>query len=404
MKRTRRSQHHRRAYPWGRLIAVVLLIGLILATTVYRLHLDQAVRHEPRQIQQKKNTAKRPLKKAAKKKQGSAPEIPLAFDEPTTAQVREKLNQVDYSGTALVVNHGQVAALATRGLAVADKHVKNQPNTMFEIDSVQKSLTGGLVMQQIDAGKLSFNTRLSQFYPQLKHGQDITIRQLLAMSSGLMQEKTYKGTPGAVTDQAAVTNLIKHLEYVPAWHGQWHYEPCNFNLLAGILEQVTGQSYQQLFTRFYINRLHLHHTRFAYDTATPQMAQGYMWNAKRAVLTYDQPKQVATFQERAEFGTGQVFMSTEDLYKAESSLLNGTLLTRRQAKILFQPLGSRYYSGGLYNQPAFKVANGYGYGYQCFLRISPDGREAVVMMSNMQSNPTYHDVAGELAMQYVNER
>lgn len=49
--------------------------------------------------------------------------------------------------------------------------------------------------------------------------------------------------------------------------GKWDYSPVNFMLLAGIIQQVSGESYRQYFTDNIIRPWHLNHTGFVFNMA-----------------------------------------------------------------------------------------------------------------------------------------
>ena len=87
----------------------------------------------------------------------------------------------------------------------------------------------------------------------------------------------------------------------------------------------------------------------------------------------------------SELGTGQVYMSAPDYYKVLSNLLNGKILGKNNATKLYLP-GKAKYQAGLYtsNKPFYRFANGYGYGFEDHVRISQDGKEAVVVFSNQK--------------------
>ena len=55
----------------------------------------------------------------------------------------------------------------------------------YKIGSISKTFTSAIIFQLIEEGKLSLDTRLSQFYPKVKNADQITIKHLLNHQSGI---------------------------------------------------------------------------------------------------------------------------------------------------------------------------------------------------------------------------
>ncbi|MFD1485477.1 serine hydrolase domain-containing protein [Lacticaseibacillus baoqingensis] len=317
-----------------------------------------------------------------------------------TRQLAQALPATAFSGTAIIVQNGRVIAQLSRGYADRKTQQPNTLKTLYEIDSVQKSLTAAMVMRQIQAGKLSMTTKLSRFYPNIPGANEITIQHLLDMTSGLSIQGQLVPSR-SYGDAAVIANLRPHLRFVAKQLNLWHYQPANYMLLAGVLAQLDNVSYQELFMATYLQGLGLTQTRFAYAADQTDFAQGYGWGARGLA---DAPQINATVaQQHMELGTGQVMMSALDLYKAEAALQNGQLLTVASRAFLFAPGSAATYGGGLYQAPTgYRFANGSGYGFQCFLRISNDGRSAVVVMANCTPpNALVKNAADRLATEYV---
>ncbi|WP_162205201.1 serine hydrolase domain-containing protein [Lacticaseibacillus thailandensis] len=245
----------------------------------------------------------------------------------------------------------------------------------------KKSLTAALVMRAIQTGRLSFNSHLSDFYPQVPGSQQVTIREMMDMTSGLVGPAMPAATAKPLSDAAVIQRAIQSIQFKPAQHGRWSYQQVNFTLLAGIVARVMHQSYANVLLQTLARPLRLHGTHMAYATATGQKsAQGYVASTPER---YQHPFVVSAAAAHNELGTGQVFMTPGDLYRVESSLLDGRLLNAAEANALYGPRDTVQYSGGYYHAGMdLLYANGWGYGYETFVRITPDGKNAVIVMSN----------------------
>lgn len=300
-------------------------------------------------------------------------------------KITDLLKKKSYSGTIIVVKNGQTVFLGSHGYANFANGTLNANNTAYEIDSVQKSMTAALIMYEVQKGKLRLTDTLSEFYPSIPGSEKITIRQLLDMTAGLVL-KGDVGPNQVLSDESIINADIGNITYSNLLHGKWNYAPINYNLLSGILEQITGRSYRYLFQKHFIKKLHLRHTVFAYDeTPGIQKASGYSnLDPLSARLDYRNAFVTKRFYEFDELGTGQVFMSVNDLLKVEQYIVSGPMLTEKSKKQLFQPGSVSTYGGGLYHGTDDNFANGWGYGYQAVAHLSNDGQTAVIALQNYQ--------------------
>lgn len=298
-------------------------------------------------------------------------------------KVNKLLDEKGYSGTVLVVKNGKPYYQTSRGYSDFANGIYNDKDTAYEIDSIQKSMTAALIMKQVQKKRLKLSDKLWKFYPQVPGSKKITIRQMLDMTSGLVL-KGDVGPDKVMSDSDIIDSDINNIKFSKILYGKWFYSPINFNLLSGVLEQVTGRSYRQLFTHAYIKKLNLQHTVFAYDEKPGlQKASGYNnLDPLSSRLDYKNSFYAKRSFEFDELGTGQIYMSAADLYKVEKYILTGSMLTKKSRKVLFKPGSSSTYGGGLYHKKNDNFANGWGYGFQGVVHISNNGKNAVMVLEN----------------------
>lgn len=373
----RAKNHARRQRGVRRLIASFALGGALLLGLGFALGRQTAP--QPRPHAAAKVTAKRA---PAKRRHAArpAPAVPRAIDAPIQASLKARLSAQHFSGTGIVIKHGRLVASVSLGMASVKRHLANREDTLYEIDSLQKSLTGGLVMQLLDAGKLTLTTPIGNYYPQFKHDPQLTVGALMRMQSGL--RATASLVPHYRSDAQLVNAVASRLTFQRQYFGTWAYTPANYVLLAGIVEKITGRSYEALFKAAYPQRLHLTHTVMAY-ALKPGMnyASGYVLQGSQL---YAQQQFTSLDQMHAELGTGQVYMSALDFYQAVRSLMRGRLLGASRDQV-YRP--GEHYCGGFYQDvPGFMRANGSGYGYISTMQLARDGQAAVILLGNVQGH------------------
>lgn len=307
--------------------------------------------------------------------------IPVVKKSKYKGVLKKKFKRVRFSGTAILIKNNKIVDSYTSDWANINS--KNTLSTSYEIDSLQKVLTAGLVMMQVNKGTMKLTDKVNKFIPELPGAKDITIRDLLDMSSGLTLKKmSFSGDD--LSSAELLDDVVDNVKYDPIArkNKKWSYQPVNFVILSEILEEITGESYKQLFNQTYIKKLGLKQTKFAYENNERiNCASGYM--VKNDSEKVEQKPNGATIH--SELGTGQVYMSAPDYYKVLSNLLNGKILGKNNAAKLYLPSKAKY-QAGLYtsNKPFYRFANGYGYGFEDHVRISQDGKEAVVVFSNQK--------------------
>src|SRR5699024_229544 len=128
------------------------------------------------------------------------------------------------------------------GKANAKKHRANQATSQFLVNSIQKSMTGILVMRAAQAGQLHLTDKLSKYYPQIKGSNKVTLRQMLNMEAGITGDLN----PGTTLTEPAVYRYASQQARIDQTKiNQFNYQPISYTLLAGILRKVTHESYYQ---------------------------------------------------------------------------------------------------------------------------------------------------------------
>ncbi|WP_416202892.1 serine hydrolase domain-containing protein [Lactobacillus sp. PV034] len=271
------------------------------------------------------------------------------------------------------------------GMANQAKKQKNSPNSAYLINSVQKAMTATIFMQLVKEKKIKLSDTLDKFYPEVPDASKIKMQQLLQMTSGLVYPSQKYGSPEYKSDQSGIKYDISKTKFNPKIYGQRSYQPINYVLLAGIIEKITHQSYESNFEKIFIKGLKLKQTAFVWDKGVDKIhfAKSYQ---KDKDSVEDKPVSLNINELRGEFGTGSIVMSNRDLYKAIKAMLDGRLLSQTDRDRLFSGSSDEVqggnYGGGFYNFPTYHAANGAGNGYTNFVRISNDGKTAIVIQAN----------------------
>jgi len=192
----------------------------------------------------------------------------MAGMEPFETSVRNVMQKYNIPGGAVaLVREGKL--IYARGFGYADvekkKHV--EPDALFRIASVSKTITGAAIMKLVEEGKLKLDDRVSPLIADLtpKPGatvdprwEQITIRQLLSHSGGWDRDKPNGGfdpidrpliAAAAVNAPAPASSetLIRYMKGMPLDFNpgqKFAYSNFGFIILGRVIERLGGMKYE----------------------------------------------------------------------------------------------------------------------------------------------------------------
>lgn len=227
----------------------------------------------------------------------------------------EKRRQHDIAAVSvMVLNEQKIIAKHHSGLADRKAAIPASDDTLYRIGSVTKLFTAISILQLVDAGKMSLDTPLQQYLPELDlktpYGSDsVTVRQVLTHHSGLPSD-LWKG----FAENRALSQLIplvneQQLYYRP---GEiFSYSNVGYALLGLAIEHVSGKTYPNYLKENIFAPLKLEHSIVGVEH--DQLARAYLGlNAQSYPQIRDQ-------------AAGDIAMSAKDLATfAQVMLRNGT--------------------------------------------------------------------------------
>lgn len=299
------------------------------------------------------------------------------------------LQEASFVGTALIVDNHQI--ILSKGYGYQDKEQRqlNSTQTHYQIGSIQKSWTAAMIAKLIEQKKLSFATPLSTFYPQIPHSQEVTIKQMLDMVSGL--HLTKKPTD-AKNETQVLDSYVQHTVY--SHPGTFVYSPINYHLLAGIIQQLTHLSYWEALQQLILQPYAFHHVNYYTNWLTePEHSTTYQSNGL-SPYAKEIPFSQNTYLK--ELGTGNLDMTTEELYHFYTLFMNHQLFSEKIAHTFFQPLYKEAYVGGVYNYHTYFRSRGEIAQQQTLVLFTPDLKKVVILMSNERDDTQQMDLMSQL--------
>ena len=166
------------------------------------------------------------------------------------------------TGFAAVIKDGEM--IYGKGFNKGDDKQQFNSGTVFRIGSDTKQFTAASIMLLQQQGKLSVNDTLEKYFPDCKNGRNITLHNLLTMHSGLTDYSNYFAklnlTKDETENKAAILKFILAEDLIDPPNGVFTYNNSNYFLLATIIEQVSGMTYEEYLTENIFNPLDMKST------------------------------------------------------------------------------------------------------------------------------------------------
>ncbi|RVW06049.1 serine hydrolase domain-containing protein [Rhodococcus spongiicola] len=280
-----------------------------------------------------------------------------------------------------------------KALGVADKTSRFPMETDFysRIGSVTKTFTVTGVLQLVDEGLVSLDDPISMYVEGVPSGDEITLRQLARMQSGLanytaineFQQALFANPEANFTPQQLLDYALAGPAAFPPGQGL-EYSNTNTILLGLVVEKVSGMSLPEYLSQKITQPMNMEHTRLPVTNAFPEPhPTGYTYQ------TADGEEAVSTDWNPSWGGAAGAMISTlDDLRIWAPALATGALLqpeTQAQRLEMVAVQGVPFeisYGLGIFDVGGWLGHNGSIPGYQTVSVYLPERETTLVIMIN----------------------
>ena len=306
-----------------------------------------------------------------------------------------------FSGVVYIAARDSVIYERAFGLADREDSIPNTMRTRFALASMGKMFTAAAILRLVDQGKLSLDDTLAKVlprYPNQERARKVTIRHLLSHTAGMGDQwstprRPVPGLTGALATVAAVAHAP--LMFEPG--SQWSYSNEGYNVLAAVIEEVTGANFKDYLRREILSRAGMTETVLegGADDVTPRRAVGYR-PGENDRLGAGPPRANWSFIVGASAGgAGGGYSTATDLARFGRALREGRLVGRALRDSMWTgrwPIpgfpDERYGWGSFVQQAGEHRVVGHGgggtgSGMDNGFRQFTDGRYTIVVLTNM---------------------
>jgi D-alanyl-D-alanine carboxypeptidase len=218
-------------------------------------------------------------------------------------------------------------------------HTPVSNDALWQIGSNTKAFTSVVMLQLEAERKLSIHDRLGKWLPQYPAWRDVTIQQLLSMTSGIPDYTQQPAWLAAIqadpSANATAASLIAYVKNLPLGPTTWAYSNTNYLLAQLVIERASHDSYfRQVATRI-LGPLGMRDTCFAPETCSPRIAPrlpaGYSMQAGLPALV---GKRVPPLALSWAQGAGGLVASLKDVMTWDRALYGGRELPAAQQREL----------------------------------------------------------------------
>ena len=324
------------------------------------------------------------------------------FNSQKLDSLLDRIAEADKAMFSLAI-HENGKPIYTRAIGYADveSEMKANPNTMYRIGSISKSFTSTLILKLIEEGKLSLDTKLSKFYPELPNADQITIKNLLNHHSGLFNftnDEDYISWMQKKKSKEELLRIIKlnGTEFEPNEKGE--YSNTNYVILTWIAEDASGKSFSELLQQYIIQPLDLKRTKYQ-GKINVKNNEAYSYK-----LGNDWIKDTETDMS-IPLGAGAIVSTPSDLNTFYTALFEGKILTEESLKKM--KTIEDHYGLGLFKFPFYEKYS-FGHtgsidGFSSVASYFPEEHLAISITSNGSSISLNDVMLGALNIYFEKE-
>lgn len=265
-----------------------------------------------------------------------------------------------------------------------------RPDLYMRIGSETKTFTVTALLQLAEQGKVRLDDPIGKYIPGVTQGDQITLRQLANMTSGLENytltdtfDTTLRTDPQKEWTPQELIGLVagQPLLFQP---GQgFSYSNTNTALIGLVVQQVSGETIGDYIKRHITDPLGMTQTSFPLDSALPDPhASGYANDTPDGSVA-----NATNWNPSWTWAAGQMVSTLHDLRiwaprLATGRGLLGAAMQRVRAKSVAGPGDPITYGLGLFNVHGWLGHNGSLPGYQTLALYSPQTRTTIVALIN----------------------
>lgn len=323
------------------------------------------------------------------------------FDSAKLNQYFDLLEENDkFMGSVAVSRDGELVYTRSVGYCDLASESKTTSDSRYRIGSISKTFTAVLVFKAVEAGKLSLDQTLNDFFPEIPNAENITIKQMLGNRSGIhnfTDDQLYMTYMTQAKTKAEMVEIIVEAgsDFEP--DSKFQYSNSNFVLLTYILEKSMEKPYAELLQEHIVEPVGLSDTYVGEKIGTKE-------NECKSYMYLDSWQEQPETDMSIPVGAGAIVSNPTDIISFSHALFDGDLIKMEYVEQMKQIQDG--YGLGLFSFP-FRGRTSYGHtggidGFSSMFGHFDDGNVTFAMTSN-GANMVTNDIAIAVLSTVYNE-
>lgn len=288
-----------------------------------------------------------------------------------------------YMGTMTVTEGGQTVYQRAVGDSDVASKLPTTMETKFRIGSITKAFTAVMIFQMIDEGRLSLDTRLSQYFPKVKNAEKITIAHMLSHSSGLYNITNHPDFGQQMLEPSSRETMVDRIialtsDFEPGEGTA--YSNTNYILLGYIAEDIDGKPYSEILKSRIADRIGLANT---YEG-------GKISTKNNEAFSYVREKEAWQVQPETDMsnpgGAGAIVSTSGDIVRFINALFAGELVSETSLEQMKKPSSDGEICHGIFyanmNGVEIYASEGSIDGFGSMLAHIPSAQTTVGLVTN----------------------
>lgn len=283
-----------------------------------------------------------------------------------------ELNKKDgFNGAWLYAEKGEIVSKGVLGFRDPEDTLPITEDTIFQLASVSKTFTATAVMLVMRQGFLSPEDEITKFFPELTVYKGVTVRHLLNHTSGIPDYfddadwfikiwKEEKRVPGN-DEILRFLRETKAKPYFAPGEGL-HYSNTGYNLLALLVERLSGVPYEEFLQKNIFEPAGMSSTRCCHirrdGVPFENYARATVFEDDKWVADIDSAEDGDVVAFDGLNGDDYVYTNIFDMLRWDRALREGKVLTEEEQKLMYTPGKLNNGEDAVYDED-----DGLGYGF-----------------------------------------
>lgn len=300
------------------------------------------------------------------------------------------LTDQKFNGVTLVASEGEIILRKGYGVANVAEQEEMSVNHQFHIASVSKSFVAVSILQLVEAGKITLDQTIDQYFPDMPNADRITIHQLLTHTSGLYSGDDLTNYSKLTTVDEIIAPAFKASNLYYEEPGTYSiYSNLGYDVLGPIIEQVSGQTYEEYLQEHILDPVGMTHSGLN-TSGEPLEALATAYNGNIA-----EGYEAAVLHPSFGYSSGGLHSTAMDLYKYDRALQNNTLISKESYDLMTQEyskIGNKPYGYGWYVNAGVENTvshTGNLIGWHSMLLRHQEDKVTVILLTNHDESDMY---------------